>query len=121
MEEIITAEDTRDYTAEISEAVEARIAAEERAQALEARLCCIENGVKAEYAQDVVSVAAVLFPEEDMAGAIKAAIEKYPFFAEEKNEPKPVTTGVHFPAQSRNAYSGVEAAFRKSNPNIKFN
>lgn len=117
-----TSEAAENYASAIDAEVCARIAAEEKAYRLEAKICCMEKGVKAEYAEDVITIAGALFAGEDIETAVNAVIEKYPFFTETQIRNAPVTTtGVRYTAGAKNNYSGVEAAFRKSNPNIRFN
>jgi len=64
---------------------------------LKAQIAAMKAGVKADSVEDVVVLAKTLVDDEtDMDSAIKKVIEKYPHFAEEKQEQKPsFTTGQH--------------------------
>jgi hypothetical protein len=103
----------------------ARNDAEERAKMLEARLCCMEMGVASENAEDVIMLAERFGGK---AEGIAAVLEKYPFFGAHggfKAEPfggerNAVTTGIHMEQKVSAPCSGVEAAFRKANPTVKF-
>ena len=117
MEEIAAQEQLPDYEAAVEAAFASKNEAEEKYRRLEARLCCIENGIAPENAEDVILLAEKL--GTDMKEAISAVIEKYPFFAA-KGRAESLTTGVHIAASPSAETSGVEAAFRKSNPNVKF-
>lgn len=117
MDEIVSEEQLPDYEAAVEEAVEAKNEAEAKYRRLEARLCCIENGIAPENAEDVILLAEK--HGTDMKAAISAVLEKYPFFAA-KGRTAELTTGVHISASPSAETSGVEAAFRKSNPNVKF-
>ena len=117
MEESTAEESLPDYEAAVEAAVAAKNEAEEKYRRLEARLFCIENGISPENAEDVILLAERL--GTDMKDAIPAVIEKYPFFAA-KGKAEVLTTGVHISVSPSAETSGVEAAFRKSNPNVKF-
>ena len=92
-------------------------AAEKKAAALEAKLLAASKGVSPEAADDVVALASLKVSDETpLEKAIDEVLKKYPQFA---GTSAPRTTGV--PAGSGGAaVSGVEAAFRAKNPNIKF-
>ena len=92
-------------------------AAEKKAAALEAKLLAASKGVSPEAADDVVALASLKVSEETpLETAIDEVLKKYPQFT---GTSAPRTTGV--PAGSGGAaVSGVEAAFRAKNPNIKF-
>lgn len=91
-----------------------------RAAALEARLACIEQGVPPEYAEDVLILA--MREEGEVGAAVSAVLEKYPFFRGENAAQKQqkLTTGIHFPQPVHSKSNGVEAAFRRANPHVKF-
>lgn len=91
-------------------------AAEKKAAALEAKLLAASKGVSPEAADDVVALASLKVGDDmPLDKAIDEVLKKYPQFA---GNPAPQTTGV--PAGSGGtALSGVEAAFRAKNPNIK--
>lgn len=98
----------------------ARNEAEARAQALEARLCCLELGVPAENAADVIALAEHLGGER--GAAIAEVLDKYPFFrsnAEEKVA-RTLNAGVHIGQSVSAPCSGVEEAFRRANPDVRF-
>ena len=92
-------------------------AAEKKAAALEAKLLAASKGVSPEAADDVVALASLKVSDETpLEKAIDEVLKKYPQFT---GGSAPRTTGV--PAGSGGAaVSGVEAAFRAKNPNIKF-
>lgn len=92
-------------------------AAEKKAAALEAKLLAASKGVSPEAADDVVALASLKVSDETpLEKAIDEVLKKYPQFT---GTSAPRTTGV--PAGSGGAaVSGVEAAFRAKNPNIKF-
>ena len=76
---------------------------------------CIENGIDPENAEDVILIAEKR--GTDIKEALSEVLEKYPFFA--SGTQKKITTGVHISAAPSSAVSGVEAAFRRSNPNVR--
>ena len=97
-------------------------AANAKAEMLEAKLLCYESGVAGGYADDVIALAKSY--GGDVMSAIGEVIAKYPFFCS-AGAPKPaekekLTTGVGFCWAQQNSFGGVEAAFRRSNPNIRF-
>lgn len=98
----------------------ARNEAEARAQALEARLYCLEMGVPAENAADVIALAERLGGERN--AAIEEVLEKYPFFRgnTEEKAVRPLTAGVHIGQSVSAPCSGVEEAFRRANPDVRF-
>lgn len=121
--ENVTAEEktlTADDISDISETEAALEYANARADALEARLACIEQGVPTEYAEDVLILA--MREEGEVAAAVSAVLEKYPFFRGENavQKQQKLTTGIHFPQPVHSKSSGVEAAFRRANPHVKF-
>lgn len=114
-EELAAEEKLPDYEAAVEAAVRAKNEAEEKYRRLEARLCCIENGIDPENAEDVILIAEKR--GTDIKEALSEVLEKYPFFA--SGTQKKITTGVHISAAPSSAVSGVEAAFRRSNPNVR--
>lgn len=97
-------------------------AANAKAEMLEAKLLCYESGVSGGYADDVIALAKSY--GGDVKSAIGEVIAKYPFFCS-ADAPKPaekekLTTGVRFSSEQKSSCGGVEAAFRRSNPNIRF-
>lgn len=121
--ENVTAEEKTVPCAENAEDIDAAAALEyanARAAALEARLACIEQGVPTEYAEDVLILA--MREEGEVGAAVSAVLEKYPFFRGENaaNKQQKLTTGIHFPQPVHSKSSGVEAAFRRANPHVKF-
>ena len=92
-------------------------AAEKKAAALEAKLLATSKGVKPDAADDVVALASLKVSDDmPLEKAIDEVLKKYPQFA---GGSAPATTGVPGGNGSA-AISGVEAAFRAKNPNIKF-
>ncbi len=86
---------------------------------LEAKVCCLEKGVDSEFANDVISLAAGY--GEDINSAIDKVLEKYPFFKKNITARHPeVTTGVHISCGGSSVCGGVEAAFRRANPDVHF-
>ena len=92
-------------------------AAEKKAAALEAKLLAASKGVSPEAADDVVALASLKVSDDmPLEKAIDEVLKKYPQFA---GGSVPTTTGV--PGGNGSAScSGVEAAFRAKNPNLKF-
>ena len=117
MDELVTEEQLPDYEAAVLSAVAARNEAEEKYRRLEARLYCIENGIDSDNADDVILLAERM--GDNIMETIPEVLKKYPFFAENKRI-SPVTTGVHISVSPSTEMSGVEAAFRRSNPSVKF-
>ncbi|WP_179947368.1 hypothetical protein [Novibacillus thermophilus] len=74
---------------------------------LKAQIAAMKSGVKAESVEDVVVLAKTLVDDDtDMNEAIKKVIEKYPHFAEEKQEQKPsFTTGQHTKEGNMDAFA----------------
>lgn len=91
-------------------------AAEKKAAALEAKLLATSKGVSPGAADDVVALASLKVGDDmPLDKAIDEVLKKYPQFA---GNSAPATTGV--PGGNGGAScSGVEAAFRAKNPNIK--
>lgn len=121
--ENVTAEEnprTAENISAESETAAALEYANARAAALEARLACIEQGVPTEYAEDVLILA--MREEGEVGAAVSVVLEKYPFFRGENaaNKQQKLTTGIHFPQPVHSKSSGVEAAFRRANPHVKF-
>ena len=101
---------------EINAAKQAQTAAEQRAELLAAQVAAMKKGVSAEAVEDVIALAQGRTSDTvTLDKAIDEVLKKYPQFA---GTSAPRTTGV--PAGSGGAaVSGVEAAFRAKNPNIK--
>ena len=101
---------------EINAAKQAQTAAEQRAELLAAQVAAMKKGVSAEAVEDVIALAQGRTSDTvTLDKAIDEVLKKYPQFA---GASAPRTTGV--PAGSGGAaVSGVEAAFRAKNPNIK--
>ena len=91
-------------------------AAEKKVAALEAKLLATSKGVKSDAADDVVALAQLKVSDDvPLEKAIDEVLKKYPQFA---GGSAPTTTG--FPGGNGSAaISGVEAAFRAKNPDIK--
>lgn len=117
MEEISGSEEQPDLEKALEETVLAKNEAEARCRCLEAMLCCMENGVDPANAEDVILLAEKT--DSDIRKAIPAVLEKYPFFTA-STKAEPITTGVHIPPSLSKSTGGVEAAFRKANPDVKF-
>ena len=83
-----------------------------RADMLEAQLKCSRLGVPEELSADVIHLA-------EKCGGIEAVLEKYPFFRGAAERSRSITTGVHLDIGAHDEPSGVEAAFRRANPNVK--
>ncbi|QLY79188.1 hypothetical protein [Clostridium intestinale] len=65
----------------VTNADKARIAAEERATALEAKVTCLSKGVKSDFTDDVVILAKAMVSDEvTMEQAIENVLKKYPHF-----------------------------------------
>ncbi len=113
--------DETEESSRLAEAEKALIASEEKLSALEAKLFCLESGVPAENAEDVIALAKN-FSDGDINSAVSAVLEKYPFFRTSLPAEKeaPLTTGVHIGNHMRSSRNGVEAAFRQANPNVRF-
>ncbi len=87
---------------------------------LEAKILCFEKNISADKISDVLTLAGN-YPADSLEISIEKVLALYPFFKNEPKKTRKITTGVHF-TQSSNAkttFTGVEAAFKKSNPNIK--
>lgn len=84
-----------------------------RADMLESQLKCSRLGVPEELSADVIHLA-------EKCGGIEAVLEKYPFFRGNTEKSRGITTGVHLDMAAHDEPSGVEAAFRRANPNVKF-
>ena len=92
-------------------------AAEKKAAALEAKLLAASKGVSPGAADDVVALASLKVGDDmPLDKAIDEVLNKYPQFA---GNSAPATTGVSGGNGSASC-SGVEAAFRAKNPNLKF-
>lgn len=83
-----------------------------RADMLEAQLKCSRLGVPEELSADVIHLA-------EKCGGIEAVLEKYPFFRGVTEKSRNITTGVHLDIGAHDEPGGVEAAFRRANPNVK--
>ncbi len=128
--EVLTAEELADFrkyqdskksesekhAAAISKAEKAKSEAEQRAADFEAKYTAMSKGVKSDSVDDVIALAKVKVSDTvTLAQAIDAVIAKYPQFSGNTNG---ITTGVSM-QNSSGSITGVEAAFRAKNPDIK--
>lgn len=100
----------------VTNADKARIAAEERAIALEAKVTCLSKGVKSDFTDDVVILAKAMVSDEvTMEQAIENVLKKYPHFTgssegeEETNGFKKVGGGKG--SQKKGSEEALKAAF----------
>lgn len=96
-------------TEELNNAEQARLAAEEKATALEAKVTCLTKGVTANSVDDVVILAkAMLTDDVTMEQAIDKVLEKYPSFKGEQQKQE----------QNKNGFIiGANNTKQKVNPN----
>ncbi len=87
---------------------------------LEAKIVCFEKNISSEKIKDVLSLAEN-YPSDSLEVSIEKVLSLYPFFKNDFKKSKKITTGIHFSqgSNAKTSFSGVEAAFKKSNPNIK--
>lgn len=111
---------------EESEDQKARREAEAKTSKLEVKVACFEAGVAKEAVEDVSALARAYMEadeELDLEEAIEKVVKKYPQFtkknADDEEEPQAKSWGERQKG-GRKKVSGVEAAFMKKNPGIKF-
>lgn len=111
-----------DFKKMLIDAENARCAAENKAVGLEAAVKCLSLGVAPEFTDDVIAVAASYKDCNSFDEAIDLVIKKYPFFTGAKfGAPiKNMMTGIHISPADNSREDGVEDAFRKANPTVKF-
>ncbi len=87
---------------------------------LEAKILCFEKNIYADKISDVLTLANN-YPTESLELSIEKVLSLYPFFKNDSKKSRKITTGVHFSqsSNSKTSISGVEAAFKISNHNIK--
>lgn len=97
----------------LSNAEKARIAAEEKAAALEAKVTALSKGVKSDSVDDVVILAKALVTDEvTIEQAIDKVLEKYPSFKGEQQESnKGFKIGADIQKQNENTNNALAAIF----------
>lgn len=97
----------------LSNAEKARIAAEEKAAALEAKVTALSKGVKSDSVDDVVILAKALVTDEvTIEQAIDKVLEKYPSFKGEQQEGnKGFKIGAEGQKQNDNTNNALAAIF----------
>lgn len=98
----------------LSNAEKARVAAEERATALEAKVTCLSKGVVATSVDDVVILAKAMVTDEvTIEQAIDKVLEKYPSFKgkQQKEEQKGFVIGAGSQKQKENSNDALARAF----------
>lgn len=98
----------------LSNAEKARIAAEEKAAALEAKVTALSKGVKSDSVDDVVILAKALVTDEvTIEQAIDKVLEKYPSFKGEQKqeENKGFKIGAEGQKQNENSDNALAAIF----------
>lgn len=97
----------------LSNAEKARIAAEEKAAALEAKVTALSKGVKSDSVDDVVILAKALVTDEvTIEQAIDEVLEKYPSFKGEQQEGnKGFKIGAEGQKQNENTNNALAAIF----------
>lgn len=97
----------------LSNAEKARIAAEEKAAALEAKVTALSKGVKSDSVDDVVILAKALVTDEvTIEQAIDEVLEKYPSFKGEQQEGnKGFKIGAEGQKQNDNTNNALAAIF----------
>ncbi len=85
---------------------------------LQAKIICLEKNVKSDCIDDVLALAEKLSCEND-DNSIDTILEKYPFFKNASAKNSKISTGVILSRTEKKSYNGIEAAFKKSNPNVK--
>lgn len=98
----------------LSNAEKARVAAEERATALEAKVTCLSKGVVATSVDDVVILAKAMVTEEvTIEKAIDKVLEKYPSFKgeQQQEEQKGFVIGAGSQKQKENSNDALARAF----------
>lgn len=92
----------------LTNAEKARIAAEEKATALEAKVTCLSKGVNATSVDDVVVLAKAMVTEEvTIEQAIDKVLEKYPSFKREQQQQE----------DNKGFKIGADSQKQKENPN----
>lgn len=98
----------------LSNAEKARLAAEERATALEAKVTCLSKGVNTTSVDDVVILAKAMVTEEvTIEQAIDKVLEKYPSFKgeQQQEEQKGFIIGAGSQKQKENSNDALARAF----------
>ena len=99
----------------LTNAEKARIAAEEKATALEAKVTCLSKGVNATSVDDVVILAKAMVTEEvTIEQAIDKVLEKYPSFKgeqQQQEENKGFKVGAGSQKQKENPNDALARAF----------
>lgn len=98
----------------LTNAEKARVAAEERATALEAKVTCLSKGVVATSVDDVVILAKAMVTDElTIEQAIDKVLEKYPSFKGEhqQEEQKGFVIGAGSQKQKENSNDALARAF----------
>lgn len=98
----------------LTNAEKARVAAEEKALALEAKVTCLTKGVTANSVDDVVILAKAMVNDDlTMEQAINKVLEKYPSFKgdNQQEEQKPFKLGVSTQKQKENTNDALARAF----------
>ena len=98
----------------LTNAEKARIAAEEKATALEAKVTCLSKGVIATSVDDVVVLAKAMVTEEvTIEQAIDKVLEKYPSFKgeQQQEENKGFKIGADSQKQKENSNDSLARAF----------
>lgn len=99
----------------LTNAEKARIAAEEKATALEAKVTCLSKGVNATSVDDVVVLAKAMVTEEvTIEQAIDKVLEKYPSFKgeqQQQEENKGFKVGAGSQKQKENPNDALARAF----------
>lgn len=98
----------------LTNAEKARLAAEERATALEAKVTCLSKGVVSTSVDDVVILAKAMVTEEvTIEQAIDKVLEKYPSFKgeQQQEEQKGFVIGAGSQKQKENSNDALARAF----------
>lgn len=98
----------------LTNAEKARIAAEEKATALEAKVTCLSKGVNTSSVDDVVILAKAMVTEEvNIEQAIDKVLEKYPSFKgeQQQEEQKGFKIGADGQKQKENPNDALSRAF----------
>ena len=98
----------------LTNAEKARLAAEEKATALEAKVTCLSKGVKTTSVDDVVILAKAMVTDEvTIEQAIDKVLEKYPSFKGEQKqeEQKGFVIGAGSPKQKESSDNALARAF----------
>lgn len=98
----------------LTNAEKARLAAEEKATALEAKVTCLSKGVVSDSVDDVVILAKAMVTEEvTIEQAIDKVLEKYPSFKgeQQQQEPQGFKIGANSQKQKENPNDALARAF----------